>query len=77
MQDFTEYTNLDECIAYLCDYMVKNGPFDGLLGFSQVGNYFFSQKNRIQLFEAPVAVATQDLLCVEYIVVLLCFMFIY
>ncbi|VAH26211.1 unnamed protein product [Triticum turgidum subsp. durum] len=34
-KDFTEYTNLDECIAYLCDYMVKNGPFDGLLGFSQ------------------------------------------
>jgi calmodulin len=36
MQEFTEYTNLDECISYLCDYMVKNGPFDGLLGFSQV-----------------------------------------
>jgi len=35
-QEFTEYTNLDECISYLCDYMVKNGPFDGLLGFSQV-----------------------------------------
>uniref|UniRef100_A0A0E0LPZ4 EF-hand domain-containing protein n=1 Tax=Oryza punctata TaxID=4537 RepID=A0A0E0LPZ4_ORYPU len=34
-KDFTEYTNLDECISYLCDYMVKNGPFDGLLGFSQ------------------------------------------
>ncbi|CAD6216600.1 unnamed protein product [Miscanthus lutarioriparius] len=33
--EFTEYTNLDECISYLCDYMVKNGPFDGLLGFSQ------------------------------------------
>uniref|UniRef100_A0A0D3GV66 EF-hand domain-containing protein n=1 Tax=Oryza barthii TaxID=65489 RepID=A0A0D3GV66_9ORYZ len=34
-KDFTEYTNLDECISYLCAYMVKNGPFDGLLGFSQ------------------------------------------
>nr|CAD1833179.1 unnamed protein product [Ananas comosus var. bracteatus] len=34
-KDFTEYTNLDECISYLCDYMTKNGPFDGLLGFSQ------------------------------------------
>jgi hypothetical protein len=34
-QEFTEYTNLDECISYLCDYMVKNGPFEGLLGFSQ------------------------------------------
>nr|NP_001409262.1 dihydrofolate reductase [Nelumbo nucifera] len=33
--DFTEYTNLDECISYLCDFIMKNGPFDGLLGFSQ------------------------------------------
>ncbi|XP_066391536.1 uncharacterized protein [Miscanthus floridulus] len=33
--EFTEYTNLDECISYLCDYMVKNRPFDGLLGFFQ------------------------------------------
>ena len=35
-QEFTESTNLDECISYLCDYMVENGPFEGLLGFSQV-----------------------------------------
>ncbi|RCV14598.1 hypothetical protein SETIT_2G439000v2 [Setaria italica] len=34
-KEFTEYTNLDECISYLCDYMVRNGPFEGLLGFSQ------------------------------------------
>ncbi|GJN33472.1 hypothetical protein PR202_gb22076 [Eleusine coracana subsp. coracana] len=34
-KEFTEYTNLDECVSYLCEYMVKNGPFDGLLGFSQ------------------------------------------
>ncbi|XP_038975988.1 dihydrofolate reductase-like isoform X1 [Phoenix dactylifera] len=34
-KDFTEYTNLEECILYLCDYMTKNGPFDGMLGFSQ------------------------------------------
>lgn len=26
---------MDECIAYLCEYITKNGPFDGLLGFSQ------------------------------------------
>ncbi|OWM73120.1 hypothetical protein CDL15_Pgr001234 [Punica granatum] len=32
---FTEYTNLEECITYLCDYIMTNGPFDGLLGFSQ------------------------------------------
>lgn len=35
-QDFTEYTNLEECITYLCDYITSKGPFDGLLGFSQV-----------------------------------------
>ncbi|KAI4314401.1 hypothetical protein L6164_027314 [Bauhinia variegata] len=34
-KDFTEYFNLQECIAYIEEYMVKNGPFDGLLGFSQ------------------------------------------
>ncbi|KAL0337855.1 UNVERIFIED_CONTAM: Dihydrofolate reductase [Sesamum calycinum] len=33
--DFTEYTNLEECIAYLCEYITSKGPFDGLLGFSQ------------------------------------------
>ncbi|GER37994.1 calmodulin-related protein [Striga asiatica] len=34
-KDFTEYTNLEACIDYLCDYIVSKGPFDGLLGFSQ------------------------------------------
>ncbi|KAJ3683007.1 hypothetical protein LUZ60_013234 [Juncus effusus] len=34
-KEFTEYTNLEECISYLCDYITTNGPFDGLLGFSQ------------------------------------------
>ncbi|KAL5712600.1 hypothetical protein ACHQM5_014755 [Ranunculus cassubicifolius] len=34
-KDFTEYKNLDECISYLCEYITTNGPFDGLLGFSQ------------------------------------------
>ena len=35
MQDFTEYTNFEECVKYIEDYMVKNGPFDGILGHSQ------------------------------------------
>lgn len=35
-KEFTEYTNLEECITYLCEYINTNGPFDGLLGFSQV-----------------------------------------
>ncbi|KAI3939531.1 hypothetical protein MKX01_038486 [Papaver californicum] len=34
-KDFTEYTNLDVCISYLCEFITNNGPFDGLLGFSQ------------------------------------------
>ncbi|KAK6258821.1 hypothetical protein SCA6_013295 [Theobroma cacao] len=32
-----ECSNFEECIAYIEDYMVKHGPFDGLLGFSQGG----------------------------------------
>ncbi|KAJ0099792.1 hypothetical protein Patl1_21033 [Pistacia atlantica] len=34
-EDFTEYTNLEQCITHLCDYITTKGPFDGLLGFSQ------------------------------------------
>ncbi|XP_059668251.1 dihydrofolate reductase-like [Cornus florida] len=34
-EEFTEYTNLEECISYLCEYITSKGPFDGLLGFSQ------------------------------------------
>ncbi|KAI3885950.1 hypothetical protein MKW92_007789 [Papaver armeniacum] len=33
--DFTEYRNFDECLEYIQDIMLKQGPFDGLLGFSQ------------------------------------------
>lgn len=36
LQEFTEYKNLEECINYLCDYITNKGPYDGLLGFSQV-----------------------------------------
>ncbi|KAE8671509.1 hypothetical protein F3Y22_tig00111947pilonHSYRG00156 [Hibiscus syriacus] len=34
-QNFTEYTNFEECLEYIENYMIKNGPFDGFLGFSQ------------------------------------------
>jgi len=34
-KDFTEYTNLEECITFLCEYITTNGPFAGFLGFSQ------------------------------------------
>lgn len=36
-KDFTEYTNFEECLAFIEDNMIKSGPFDGFLGFSQVG----------------------------------------
>eukprot|EP00253_Pinus_taeda_P031565 PITA_31565 len=32
---FTEYRNMDECLSFIEEYMIKNGPFHGLLGFSQ------------------------------------------
>lgn len=35
-QEFSEYENFDECLAYIEDFMIKQGPFDGLMGFSQV-----------------------------------------
>ncbi|CAJ1971713.1 unnamed protein product [Sphenostylis stenocarpa] len=34
-KEFTEYTNFDECLKYIEDCMIKHGPIDGLLGFSQ------------------------------------------
>ncbi|KAL6492784.1 hypothetical protein OROGR_032543 [Orobanche gracilis] len=34
-KEFTEYQNFEECLAYIENCMIKNGPFDGLLGFSQ------------------------------------------
>uniref|UniRef100_A0A7C8ZEF1 Serine hydrolase domain-containing protein n=1 Tax=Opuntia streptacantha TaxID=393608 RepID=A0A7C8ZEF1_OPUST len=35
-KEFTEYTNLEECISHLCEYITSKGPFNGLLGFSQM-----------------------------------------
>jgi len=32
---FLEYRNFDECLAYIEELMIKHGPFDGLMGFSQ------------------------------------------
>ncbi|KAI3973158.1 hypothetical protein MKX01_020893 [Papaver californicum] len=34
-KETTEYRNFDECLEYVEDIMIKQGPFDGLLGFSQ------------------------------------------
>ncbi|XP_047069110.1 esterase AGAP003155-like [Lolium rigidum] len=32
---FTEYRNLDKCFDFIEELMIKEGPFDGLMGFSQ------------------------------------------
>ncbi|KAM3360541.1 esterase isoform X3 [Capsicum galapagoense] len=34
-KDFTEFYKLEECLEYIEDFMLKHGPFDGVLGFSQ------------------------------------------
>ncbi|KAM3342411.1 dihydrofolate reductase [Capsicum galapagoense] len=34
-KEFTEYQNFDKCLEYIEECMIKHGPFDGLLGFSQ------------------------------------------
>ncbi|KAK1396049.1 FSH1 domain-containing protein [Heracleum sosnowskyi] len=34
-KEFTDYTNFDECLEYIQECMIKHGPIDGLLGFSQ------------------------------------------
>ncbi|TKW04683.1 hypothetical protein SEVIR_7G125700v4 [Setaria viridis] len=34
-KEFTEYRNFDKCLAYIEELMIKDGPFDGLMGFSQ------------------------------------------
>ncbi|KAI4337641.1 hypothetical protein L6164_016028 [Bauhinia variegata] len=34
-KEFTEYTNFEECLKYIEDCIIEQGPFDGLLGFSQ------------------------------------------
>ena len=37
MQDFKEYVGFGDSLAFVSDYLTMHGPFDGLLGFSQVG----------------------------------------
>ncbi|KAJ4764849.1 Dihydrofolate reductase [Rhynchospora pubera] len=34
-EDFKDCQNFDESVAYIEDLMIKHGPFDGLMGFSQ------------------------------------------
>lgn len=49
-QDFTEYVNFEECLKFIEDLMIQHGPFDGLMGFSQVNyivlNCEIDQNNR-------------------------------
>ncbi|TMW83388.1 hypothetical protein EJD97_001875 [Solanum chilense] len=34
-KESNEYENFDKCLDYIQECMIKHGPFDGLLGFSQ------------------------------------------
>ncbi|KAK9758295.1 hypothetical protein RND81_01G221200 [Saponaria officinalis] len=34
-KEFTIYTNFEKCLEYIEECMIKHGPIDGLLGFSQ------------------------------------------
>ncbi|GJN27445.1 hypothetical protein PR202_gb15472 [Eleusine coracana subsp. coracana] len=34
-EDFLKFTNMDRCFSYIEELMAREGPFDGLLGFSQ------------------------------------------
>lgn len=34
-KEFTDYVNFDECLEYIENCMIKYGPIDGFLGFSQ------------------------------------------
>ncbi|KNA20934.1 hypothetical protein SOVF_047990 [Spinacia oleracea] len=34
-KEFTTYTKFEECLEYIQELMIKHGPIDGLLGFSQ------------------------------------------
>ncbi|KAJ8445076.1 hypothetical protein Cgig2_029448 [Carnegiea gigantea] len=34
-KEFNQYTNFEECLDYIEQCMIKHGPIDGLLGFSQ------------------------------------------
>jgi hypothetical protein len=35
-KDYTEFEGVEDAISFISDYMKTNGPYDGLVGFSQV-----------------------------------------
>jgi hypothetical protein len=45
-----EYRNFDKCLAYIEELMIKDGPFDGLMGFSQVT----SRTARVEMRPPPL-----------------------
>lgn len=53
-----EYRNFDKCLAYIEELMIKDGPFDGLMGFSQVT----SRTARVETTSPSISVATNQLL---------------
>ncbi|XP_039036534.1 esterase AAEL000016-like isoform X1 [Hibiscus syriacus] len=64
-QNFTEYTNFEECLEYIENYMIKNGPFDGFLGFSQVGLICLNYLREENLRNSTL-VLKMDLICIFF-----------
>ncbi|KAK4430538.1 Esterase OVCA2 [Sesamum alatum] len=52
-KEFKEFYNFEECLNYLEDLMLKHGPFDGVLGFSQVAALPGMQKEGVALNKVP------------------------
>jgi hypothetical protein len=47
-----EYRNFDKCLAYIEELMIKDGPFDGLMGFSQVSQQQSSRSLLLQILQS-------------------------
>jgi hypothetical protein len=59
-EDFLSCRNLDGCFAYLEELMGRDGPFDGLLGFSQGAGLSAALAGLQQQVKQVVAVACHD-----------------
>ena len=48
------YMRWEETVEYLRDYMMKNGPYDGVVGFSQVFGTVYEYANSIQCVHSRI-----------------------
>jgi hypothetical protein len=51
-----ECRNLDRCFSYLEELMIRLGPFDGLLGFSQVLDLPYRFRARWMITASPISI---------------------